>query len=90
MSYTTNINKVFKQATAQEVNHGLTWYQDAQDACQAMADTYELPLAIVVGVVAALSPTNRWERNLIDADNMLAAFTGGGYVEVACPKPSLC
>ena len=85
MSYTTNINKVLKQATAQEVNHGLTWYQDAQDACQDMADTYELPLAIVVGVVAALSPTNRWERNLIDADNMLAAFTGGGYVEDTAP-----
>ena len=85
MSYTANINKVFKQATAQEVNHGLTWYQDAKAACQAMADAYELPLAIVVGVVAALSPTNRWERNLIDADNMLSTFTGGGYVEDCAP-----
>ena len=85
MSYVTNINKVFKQATQAEIDHGLTWYQDAQDACQDMADTYELPLGIVVGVVAALSPTNRWERNLVDADNMLATFTGGGYCEDCAP-----
>ena len=85
MSYTTNINKVFKQATQAEIDHGLTWYQDAQDACQDMADAYELPLAIVVGVVSALSPTNRWERNLIDADNMLQTFTSGGYVEDTAP-----
>lgn len=85
MSYVTNINKVFKQATQAEVSHGLTWYSDAQAACQSMADAYELPLAIVVGVVAALSPTNRWERNLIDAENMLATFTSGGYVEDTAP-----
>lgn len=85
MSYVTNINIVFKQATQEELQHGLTWYADAQAACQKMADTYELPLCIVVGVVAALSPTNRWERNLIDADNMLATFTSGGYVEETAP-----
>jgi hypothetical protein len=85
MSYVANINKVFKQATQAELQHGLTWYADAQAACQTMADTYELPLAVVVGVVAALSPTNRWERNLIDADNMLATFTSGGYVEDTAP-----
>jgi len=85
MSYVSNINKVFKQATAQEINHGLTWYSDAQAQCQTMADTYELPLRIAVGVVAALSPTNRWERNLVDAGNMLATFTSGGYVEDCAP-----
>jgi hypothetical protein len=85
MSYVTNINKVFKQATQDEVQHGLTWYSDAKGACQAMADKYELPLNTVVGVVAALSPTNRWQRNLIDAANMLETYTGGGYVEETAP-----
>jgi hypothetical protein len=85
MSYATNINKVFKQATQAELAHGLEWYKAASSACQAMADTCELPLAVVVGVVAALSPTNRWERNLIDADNMLSTFTSGGYVEDTAP-----
>jgi hypothetical protein len=85
MSYATNINKVFKQATQAELAHGLEWYKAARAACQAMADTCELPLAVVVGVVAALSPTNRWERNLIDADNMLQTFISGGYVEATAP-----
>mgnify|MGYP003630218260 CR=1 FL=1 len=85
MSYVTNIRRVFNQATQEEVGHGLTWYKEAHAACQAMADAYELPIVIVIGVVAALSPTNRWERNLIDADNMLATFTGGGYCEACAP-----
>ena len=85
MSYATNINKVFKLSTQAELAHGLEWYKAAKAACQEMADTCELPLAVVVGVVAALSPTNRWERNLIDADNMLSTFTSGGYVEDTAP-----
>ena len=62
--YTRNILACFKQATQDEIDHGLTWYADAKTDAQEMADKYELPLHIVVGVVAALSPTNRWERNL--------------------------
>lgn len=84
-NYIKNITKVFKQATQEEVNHGLSWYLDALKACQGMADVYELPLHIVVGVCAALSPTNRWERNLIDTNNMLACYVDGGYVEDTAP-----
>lgn len=85
MNYAKNIQTVFAAATPNEHEHGLTWYQDAQDACQAMADKHQLPLVVVVGVVAALSPTNRWERNLVDADNMLECFVAGGYVEDTTP-----
>ena len=83
--YTRNILACFKQATQAEIDHGLTWYADAKSDAQSMADKYELPLHIVVGVVAALSPTNRWERNLIDADNMINTFVSGGYVEECTP-----
>ena len=83
--YVRNINKVFDQVSDDELHHGLTWYSTAKDNCQAMADLYELPLHIVVGVVAALSPTNRWERNLVDANNMLKVFVDGGYVEDTAP-----
>tara|TARA_R110000796_G_scaffold227915_1_gene344893 strand:+ start:1050 stop:1634 length:585 start_codon:yes stop_codon:yes gene_type:complete len=85
MNFVRNINKVFAQVTASELKHGQTWYADAKAACQTMADAYELPLRVVVGVVAALSPTNKWERNLTDADNMLRIFMGGGYVEETMP-----
>ena len=85
MSYVTNINKVLKQATPAEMLHGLTWYADALKECQDMADCHRLPLAIVVGVVAALSPTNRWQRNLVDAHYMCKTFVNGGYVEDTAP-----
>ena len=85
MSYATNITKVLKQSTQAEFAHGLTWYADALKECQDMADCHRLPLAIVVGVVAALSPTNRWQRNLVDAHYMCKSFVNGGYVEDTAP-----
>jgi hypothetical protein len=86
MNYVRNINKVFAQVTESELKHGKTWYSNAKVECQAMADKYELPLNTVVGVVAALSPTNRWQRNLADAADMLETFTGGGYLESCAPS----
>lgn len=81
MNYVNNILAVYEQATAAERNHGVFWYADAKAASQDIADKYELPLAVVVGVIAALSPTNRWERNLVDADSLCAAYVSGGYEE---------
>ena len=83
--YVKNILACFDQVTSEELLHGKTWYSTAKDNCQAMADLYELPLRIVVGVVAALSPTNKWERNLVDANDMIKTFVEGGYVEDTTP-----
>jgi len=85
MRYVHNILQVFVQATTDEIEQGKQWYTDALESAQAIADRHELPLHIVVGVVAALSPTNKWERNLIDADNMCEVFVSGGYVEDCAP-----
>ena len=81
MSYVNNIKAVLALATEQEIQDGIMWYMDAYEAARTIADTHELPLAVVVGVIAALSPTNRWERNLIDADNLCEAYVSGGYME---------
>ena len=85
MQFVRNINAVFKQAQPHEIKHGKTWYKDALRECQDMAACYQLPVHIVAGVVAALSPTNKWERNLIDAANMCKVFVDGGYVEDCNP-----
>jgi hypothetical protein len=82
---TKNILRVYAKANADEVAHGKQWYALAKQASQTIADKHELPLRIVVGVVAALSPTNKWERNLVDADNMCGTFVTGGYVEDTAP-----
>ena len=84
-NYVKNILTVFQKASQEETSHGLEWYSNAHYTCNRMAIKYDLPLRIVVGVCAALSPTNRWERNLIDTDNMLACFMEGGYVEDTSP-----
>jgi hypothetical protein len=39
-----------------------------------MAQTYGLTLQTCAGVIAALSPRNKWTRNLTDAENLIEAF----------------
>jgi len=84
--YTRNILKVFTQCTGDEVQHGLNWYSDAKQEAQNIADKYQLPLHVVIGVIAALSPTNSWEMNLRNADTMCHIFVDGGYVEDTKPS----
>ena len=81
MTYVNNIVEVFNQCTSDEFMNGKSWYKYAKAAAQDIADKHELPLHIVVGVIAALSPTNNWEKNVLDADNLCAAFVSGGYKE---------
>ena len=77
----SNFQAIFNLATPEEIKSGRVWYLDAQQACQEIALRQELPLAIVVGVVAALSPNNKWERNVSDAERLCEAFLRGDAVE---------
>lgn len=79
--YVENILTVFNLATPEEVADGIKWYADAQAAAKRIAIDLGVPLQTVVGVIAALSPNNRWERNLIDARNLIAAYLDGEAVE---------
>ena len=72
---------VFFQATAAEVQHGRRWYDDAREFCQNLASQYSLSVEATAGVVAALSPNNRWERNLTDAENICRAFSLGSLAD---------
>ena len=80
-----NILKVYDQATPDEIQHGIGWYQDAQDLCVNLSDKHEVPLRVVVGVLAALSPNNKWIRNVKDADDLITAFLNGDGVESVAP-----
>lgn len=77
--YVKNILTVYNSASADDAKAGVNWYDAANDCAQAIADDYGLPLHIVAGVIAALSPTNKWSRNMADACNMCDAFVAGGY-----------
>ena len=77
MITTKNIIAIYKLANPSEIKHGLTWYVNANTDCMKIANTLELPLHIVIGVVSALSPNNKWERNIINAQDLCTAFING-------------
>ena len=71
----------FQLATSQEVQLGCDWYRSALNIAGRIADRYHLPIETVAGVIAALSPNNRWERNIIDAEAMIKCWSAGGTDE---------
>jgi hypothetical protein len=77
MITTKNIIAIYKLAKPSEIKHGLTWYVNANSDCREIAEKLELPLHIVIGVVSALSPNNKWERNIINAEDLCTAFING-------------
>jgi hypothetical protein len=74
-----NILAVFFKATDLETINGAEWYPAANHAARIMASRYSVTLETAAGVMAALSPNNKWERNLTDADFMIRAYSAGGH-----------
>jgi len=75
-----NILKVYHMATPEETARGLEWYTFANLHASMMSERHNLPMRIVVGVMAALSPNNKWTQNLKGAEAMLSCFLSGGSV----------
>ena len=71
-----NILAMYMQATPVDTQEGTVWYNNAHQICVALSDKYKLPLSTVVGVVSALSPNNKWDRNIMDAENIIRAYVG--------------
>ncbi len=69
-----NIKGVYYLSKSYEKKHGEIWYKVANKSCSAIAKKVNMHSAIVVGVLSALSPNNKWERNVIDAENMCIAY----------------
>ena len=64
-------------ATPDEIKQGIAWYLNATSDCKNIAYKLRLPLHIVIGVVSALSPNNKWERNVTNAEDLCTAFING-------------
>jgi len=74
MTDSRNIVSMFLQATPVDTQEGTVWYNNAHNVCVKLAQKYNLPLSTVVGVVSALSPNNRWERNILDSEQLIRAY----------------
>ena len=78
---TRNILGVFALATSGELQEGREWYNRANRVAAEIASAHGISLETAAGVIAALSPNNRWERNIVDAENVIRAYSIGGAEE---------
>jgi len=60
---------------------GRDWYARANKVAAAIAEEHSISIEQAAGVIAALSPSNRWERNMVDAENLVRAYRAGGADE---------
>jgi len=81
-----NIKAIHQLATLTEQQDGISWYPAAKAIAVKLAERYSIPAAQAVGVIAALSPRNRWERNIQDADALIAAYVAGGAEQAQLTK----
>lgn len=63
---------------------GYNWYEEANKECLRIAKNplycgapNKLDVYKVAAVISALSPRNKWHRNLIDAENLIDAYFSG-------------
>ena len=76
-----SITAVYNLASQADKNQGLNWYARALTFAVQLSDLYDIETTTIVGVIAALSPRNRWERNMQDAESMVKVAANGGTFE---------
>ena len=81
-----NIKAVYQLATLTEQQEGIAWYPNAYQIALSLAERHEITAAQAIGVIAALSPRNRWERNVQDAEAIIAAYNAGGPEQAMLTK----
>jgi len=70
----------YYQATPHDIIQGLNWYPSAHRKALELTGPFACGVITSAGVIAALSPNNKWERNLTDAQHLLDTFmTDGAY-----------
>lgn len=72
-----NLDYLIREATPTEISHGLDWYRDARVFAYSLSKRYNVPFVKVCGVIAALSPHNKWNRNRLDAERLIKFVSSG-------------
>ena len=75
------ILKVYRSATADEIQHGMKWYAIAKRDSTKVAKEFGISVNTVVGVVAALSPLMNWNVNIKSARILIECFVNGGAMD---------
>lgn len=75
-----NIVKVLNEATPAERDYWGRWYPNASAVVRQMSEKYDLPFETVAGVVAVMSPGNRWHQNVEVARQVILWWKARGQV----------
>lgn len=62
-----NLDNYFNIASNEDITNGLQWYKQANAICNDIAIKHNTTTFIASGVISALSPRNKWDKNIIDA-----------------------
>jgi hypothetical protein len=76
---TRAILDLYNSADSDARTAGIEWYAIAHADCVAFAREYNLDIVTAVGIVAALSPNMRWDRNIKAARAILENSTCAAY-----------
>ena len=81
-----NIKAIHELASLSEIADGMNWYGVAKCVAIQLAGDYGIPANQAIGVIAALSPRNKWARNCQDAASLIAAYKAGGAEQARLTK----
>lgn len=73
-----NLRSLANKATRAQFADGMTWYDAARRISHEWAAEFNLQPITVAGVLSALSPHNKWEKNVIDARAIIIAVQNSG------------
>ena len=76
-TFSRNLDYFFNNATDDEIAQGKRWYKNANEICEDISNIYRVPTIRVAGVISALSPRNKWGKNIKDAYSVFAAINEG-------------
>ena len=79
-----NIERIFKQASKEEIAVTRKWYQNAKKFTEDLSLKFDNQLSSkkIAGVIAALSPRNEWNRNKFDAETLCKEFLSNKYYQL--------
>jgi len=69
----SNVSHWHDMATDDVIQDGVAWYDEAKGFALMLSNEFDVSPLRAGGVISALSPRNKWERNKIDAWNVFQA-----------------
>jgi hypothetical protein len=67
-TWETNIENMFGQATDAHYEEGIEWYSATNTFAHGLSDKYGISVRQAAGIIAAISPRVRWDKNVLWAD----------------------